>query len=692
MKRVATCIIALLPAYNGTVAAAQTSAPSAEVSLEREKFTVDKRPAFIIAPTKKLAGPTPWVLYAPTLGSGLPGKAEHWMFRQFLDEGIAIAGVDVGESYGSPGGRATYSALHKRLTEKHGFAQQACLLARSRGGLMLYCWAAENPEKVKCVAGIYPVCNIASYPGLQRACGAYGLTAKQLEAELSKHNPPDRMAALAKANVPIFHIHGDVDKVVPLEANSGLLAERYKAAGGKMELRIVRGQGHNMWRGFFECRELVDFVIAQAGTVQNPLARTIRVGGMTFDPTSPPDPLVCRRDLGLVTAPVVDGRLVHESKKNLYETRATITPGGDYLLMFPEGKHYGGNKGKVNSMIAYRSCDKGKTWTGPKVAFDIDYSQHGFIPLIPRGSKRIYAFGTQPIAGKREGRENCPIGFRWSDDDGHTWSDATLIRPKNNPGFLGMSVMRMCETDAGTWLLGSHEGQWKRTPKTPVITRAYVLRSDDRGKTWTVLPDKRPGGWYLEEFERLDEPRPINLGGGKALILVRSSEGHLWEIRSDDDGRTWSDPKPTALVHPDAPPMLFHHPDGKTLVAFHHNSHSGSHFKHTDRSEIWVSLSTDQGRTWSEPRFVFANALAAASKSSWHDHQCSYLDAFADGNDLHLFIPHRWKRALHLHLKASDLNNLPTKAELAAAETVTSNNRMHSTANSLVRPAVITDD
>ena len=241
-----------------------------------------------------------------------------------------------------------------------------------------------------------------------------------------------------------------------------------------------------------------------------------------------------------------------------------------------------------------------------------------------------------------------------------------MIRPENDSEFTGMSCVRMCETDAGTWLLGSHEGRWTRTPKTPVITRAYVLRSEDRGKTWAVHPKPRPDGWYLETFDRMDEPRPINLGGGKAMILARTCEGHLWETRSDDDGRTWSEPKPTALIHPDAPPMLFHYPDGKTLVAFHHNRHSGSHFKQTDRSEIWVSLSADQGRTWSEPRFVFANALAATSKSPWHDHQCSYLDAFTVGEDFHLFVPHRWKRALHLHLKADDLDKLPTKAQLTS--------------------------
>jgi len=232
--------------------------------LARQEFKVNGRPAFIIAPTKKQPGLTPWVLYAPTLGRGLPGGSERWMFDQFLDAGIAIAGVDVGESYGSPAGRATYTALYEHLTTKQGFAARACLLARSRGGLMLYCWAVENAEKVCGIAGIYPVCNIASYPGLKRACGAYGLTEAELKAALTEHNPIDRLAPLARAGVPIYHIHGDVDGTVPLDANSALLAERYAKLRGKMQLNVVKGQGHNMWKGFFECQPLVDFVIASA--------------------------------------------------------------------------------------------------------------------------------------------------------------------------------------------------------------------------------------------------------------------------------------------------------------------------------------------------------------------------------------------------------------------------------------------
>ena len=229
-----------------------------------EVFTVEGRTAFLILPPDpKPKGRIPWVWYAPTL-EGLPGNEEKWMFDRFLAKGIAIAGVDAGESFGSPAGTTIFSALHKELVDKRGMARQACLLARSRGGLMLYNWAVENPQFVACIAGIYPVCDLSSYPGLDKACGAYGMTGEQLATKLAEHNPIDRLAPLAKAKVPIFHFHGDTDTVVPLEKNSGELAKRYEKLGGKMTLKVANGQGHNMWPGWFQCQELVDFVILHA--------------------------------------------------------------------------------------------------------------------------------------------------------------------------------------------------------------------------------------------------------------------------------------------------------------------------------------------------------------------------------------------------------------------------------------------
>jgi pimeloyl-ACP methyl ester carboxylesterase len=188
------------------------------------------------------------------------------MHERFLDAGVAVAGIDVGEAYGSPKGRALFTALYRELTGRRGFAPRPCLLGRSRGGLWVTSWAADHTDKVAGLAGIYPVFDLRTYPGLAQAAPAYGLTAKELEARLGELNPIERVGVLAKARVPAFLIHGDEDRVVPLKENSAEFVARYKALGaeGKAKLVVAKGQGHNYWYGFFRCRELIDFTIAQA--------------------------------------------------------------------------------------------------------------------------------------------------------------------------------------------------------------------------------------------------------------------------------------------------------------------------------------------------------------------------------------------------------------------------------------------
>lgn len=257
-----------------TIARAEppSSKPVKDLILPGESFLIAGRPAFILAPAaEKQQQPQPWILYAPTL-PGYPDAAEKWMHEKFLAAGIAVAGIDCGEAYGSPAGQKLISALYKELTEKRNFAAKPCLLGRSRGGLWASSWAITNPDKVAGIAGIYPVFDLTTYPGLDKAAPAYEMTEQKLRESLATHNPIARADVLAKAKIPVFIIHGDEDTVVPLKENSAELAAKYKAADAadRIQLVIAKGQGHNFWRGFFECQELVDFAIKQAAAGAKP--------------------------------------------------------------------------------------------------------------------------------------------------------------------------------------------------------------------------------------------------------------------------------------------------------------------------------------------------------------------------------------------------------------------------------------
>ncbi len=187
-----------------------------------EFFQFEGHAAFILRPTATVAVPAsdkPWVFYAPTL-SAYPDTHEEWMHRQFLQAGIAIAGIDMGEAYGNPESRQVFDRFYEELTGRRGMSKRPCLLGRSRGGLWVSSWACDHPERFAGIAGIYPVYDLRSYPGLKKAAPAYGLTESELEKRLNEFNPIARAGALAKAKLPVYIIHGDEDKVVPLEVNS----------------------------------------------------------------------------------------------------------------------------------------------------------------------------------------------------------------------------------------------------------------------------------------------------------------------------------------------------------------------------------------------------------------------------------------------------------------------------------------
>ena len=246
--------------------------PVKELILPGESFLVAGRPAFILTPADdKRRTPQPWIFYAPTLPAVIPIRTRNGCTSSSWPRGLPWPGSTSARPTAVREAAVCSTEFYRELTARRGFATRPCLLGRSRGGLWVASWAAEHPDKVAGIAGIYPVFDLRTYPRVDKAAPAYGLTPKQLEARLLELNPIERVGVLAKHRVPAFLIHGDDDKVVPLKENSAEFAARYQAAGCQDAVTLIRGpgQGHNFWEGFFRCRELVDFAIdrARAGAV-----------------------------------------------------------------------------------------------------------------------------------------------------------------------------------------------------------------------------------------------------------------------------------------------------------------------------------------------------------------------------------------------------------------------------------------
>eukprot|EP00913_Durusdinium_trenchii_P023463 g22041.t1 len=176
-----------------------------------------------------------------------------------------------------------WNAFYRELTTKYGFAKKVALVGLSRGGLYCYNWAAANPEKVACIYGDAPVCDFKSWPGgkgkgkgsrrdWQLVLKTYGFP-EEAAALAYRKNPIDNLTPLAKAGVPLLHVYGDADNVVPWDENTGIIAKRYRKLGGAISLIAKPGVGHHP-HGLDDPAPIVNFIARNSGVAKTRSARS----------------------------------------------------------------------------------------------------------------------------------------------------------------------------------------------------------------------------------------------------------------------------------------------------------------------------------------------------------------------------------------------------------------------------------
>lgn len=234
---------------------------------DRYEFEVAGKSASVVVP-KQAAPGKPWVWHGEFFGHKPDPDIA------LLGHGFHIVYLSVPNMLGCPDAVSNWNSLYRELTRRYGFSPKPALVGLSRGGLYCYNWAAANPDKVACIYGDAPVCDFKSWPGGKgKGKGSEGdwklvlerfHFADEAEALAWKLNPIDNLAPLAAAKVPLLHVFGDADDVVPWDENTGLIAERYEKLGGKIELIRKSGVGHHP-HGLEDSTPIVEFIRKHAG-------------------------------------------------------------------------------------------------------------------------------------------------------------------------------------------------------------------------------------------------------------------------------------------------------------------------------------------------------------------------------------------------------------------------------------------
>ena len=230
---------------------------------DRFDFMVDGRNTLVVTP-KHCAPGNPWIW-----------RAEFFDHRPETDlallaKGFHLAYIDVGNTFGCPDAMAHWDVFYQQLTATYGLSKQPALEGLSRGGLYVYNWAAANPGKVSCIYGDNPVCDFKSWPGgkgsgpgspadWQELLRVYHFPSES-EALAYDRNPIDNLKPLAEAKVPLLHVCGDADEVVPYAENTVALRERYEKLGGSISVIVKQGFKHHP-HGLDDPTPIVDFIL-----------------------------------------------------------------------------------------------------------------------------------------------------------------------------------------------------------------------------------------------------------------------------------------------------------------------------------------------------------------------------------------------------------------------------------------------
>lgn len=200
----------------------------------------------IVTPHKAAQG-NPWIWRASLWGE------EPQTDLSMLEQGFYLTFCNVNDAYGSPKAVEQWNTFYQLAIEA-GLNAKPVLEGMDQGALIAYNWTAQNSEKVSGIYADAPVMDIKSWPmgkgvsagspdDTEKMMAAYDFKSEE-EALAWKGNPIDHSSVLAKAEIPMLHIVGDADEIVPVNENTSVFENKLLEEGYKLKVIHKPGVKH----------------------------------------------------------------------------------------------------------------------------------------------------------------------------------------------------------------------------------------------------------------------------------------------------------------------------------------------------------------------------------------------------------------------------------------------------------------
>ena len=377
------------------------------------------------------------------------------------------------------------------------------------------------------------------------------------------------------------------------------------------------------------------------------------------------EPLEDRRLLSLVFSPPapLNTNAAYDSGKDMSVAIATDGD-GNWVAVWSSDDDLGGSIEVDSDILFAHSTDNGRTWTSPTALntnADTDSGDDGSPELATDGEGNWVAVWTSSDdLGGTVGTDH-DILFARSMDDGYTWSAPVALSTDGGSGRFDYDPQVVID-DTGTWVVVWVSDEDPHSPcdsgvflarsanfglswtqpvalntgagdcddQSPYLTTdgsgnwvvvwcsagdlggtigtdldIFVSRSENRGVTWTdpvALNNDAHSDTYIDHLPCVATDRAGSWVSVWSRAIAGQGVAELLVARSDNNGRTWSDPSPF-ITYPgsdisnDNSPRMMSDGAGYWVAVWNSFDYGGM----TGDHEALVSESHDNGYTWSDP-------------------------------------------------------------------------------------------